>query len=90
MLTQTLNRFKQHNVLRTSPLRSPSEGMHALLHFLDKEHGTVIDFAKRTRNFYKVFQKTINNSYWAIKAIYSKAIYTIYFTIYIFRLYSMS
>ncbi len=27
---------------------------------------------KKTQNFYKVFQKTINNSYCAIKAIFSR------------------
>ncbi len=37
-----------------------------------KNTQTFINFAKRTQNFYKVFQKTINNSYCAIKAIFSR------------------
>ncbi len=50
----------------------PPKGCALFCAFWTKNTRTVIDFAKRTQNFYKVFQKTINNSYWAIKAIFSR------------------
>ncbi len=83
MLMQTFNRPKQHNVLRTSHLHSPSEGMRSLLPSLIKEQNLpacfcLLTLLKEHPNSHKLHTKRQIISVAVIKS----NIYNIFYKIY--------